>query len=301
MRVGAYILLGDPRWLRQSVSSYYDRVERIIALGDEHHRAWDGTPLPVRACIEELKRLDHASKVTLCLEDLVDPQLHRMQQDTHARRMALQRLADVDWVLQLDADEVMVAPERFFEMLRLADSRGVDAMDYPSRWMLGRTSVGGRNDLFLEASDALLRVASHYPGPLAVRPNVHLNYSRRAICEYFRVDLRRRNTYHEYTWSHPVHAVVQPAEAILHLSWVDREDVSPKTTRQHGHAGDHAMEELAALRDRRLRHPLVTVATTPFRAGHGHPHRLRLTRLRLTEEVAAFDRLLEWPWWRRDA
>lgn len=288
MRISAYFLLGDPRWIDLSVAAIYSRVDKIIAVGDVNRLAWDGSPLPVDECVEILRHNDPERKVELRLADLVRPGRHPMLSDTEARRLALDGLQDADWVLQLDADEILTSPSTFFAALDMADSHGADALDYPSRWILGRAHVPFRHDIYLEASDGAGRIAAHYPGPLAVRPQVHLNYSRRATCDYFRVDIRRHNSYHEYTRSHPVHWVVRPNEAVMHLSWVDRTGRTGKSTTQHGHRKDHLIDQAMTLAGSRLRHPLRTVLTTPFRVSHGHPHRLRLTRIDLDARPPQF-------------
>lgn len=280
MKISAYILLGDPRWLRESVRSYYPWVDRIVAIGDHESRAWDGSDLPVEECLTILNEIDREGKIEVLLNDLVRPRVPRMLLDTEARRAALAHLQDSDWVLQIDTDEILTEPGTFMSLLEKADKQShVAAFDYPSRWFLGRAKTPWPGLWLLESSDALHRIRAHYPGPLAVRPTAHLNYSRRATCNYFRVDLAPRNTYHEYTWSHPVHAVVRPREAVMHLSWVERSGTDNKQPAQHGHAGEHLLDEDQRLRAFRLRHPLVTIMTNPARATHGHPHRLRLTRI----------------------
>jgi hypothetical protein len=212
-----------------------------------------------------------------------------MALDTQARQAAVDLCADSDWVLQLDADEIVSNWTSFSAALEEANDAGKQALDYPSRWFLGRARSRMFNDIYLEASDGLCRIAAHYPGPLAVRPSCRLNYSRRTIADYFRVDIRRHNTYHEYTRSHPVHKIVARDDAVIHMSWVDPpETATTKTAAQHGHAREHLMTEFATLRSTRLRHPLLTVLTTPLRTSHGHPHRLRPTRLDVSPTLVRF-------------
>lgn len=288
MRLNAYLLLGDPRWIRQSVLSYYDHVEQVVALGDRNHLAWNGGPLAVQECIDILTSLDREKKVRVVLRDLVSVAAHPMAMDTDARQAALDMCAEADWVLQVDADEIIPNWTSFASALLAADNARKQALDYPARWFLGRAH-SRLGDLHLEASDGMTRIAAHYPGPLAIRPGRRLNYSRRSIADYFRVDFKPWNTYHEYTRSHPVHMVVPRQDGVIHMSWVDPpEGPVTKAASQHGHAREHLMTEFAALRLKRLRHPWRTVLTTPLRASHGHPHRLRLTRLAITADTVRF-------------
>lgn len=292
MNVNAYILLGDPRWIRESICSYYPLVQRIVALADDNSRGWDENPLPVEQCVDLLREVDPLKKLEVIRAPIVHPGLHPMVMDTAARQLALDAASadDPDWVLQFDTDEIVTAPGTLARVLATAAAKGADAIDYPSRWILGRADTKWRRDRYLEASDALWRVAAHYPGPVAVRPHTRLNYSRRAIGVYYRVDFRRFNTYHEYTRLHPVHETVSPREGILHLSWVDRQSREAKSERRHGHHEDHDLTTFAAQRRWRLAHPLLAVASTPLRAGHGHPNRLRMVRLHLGDGRPRFRR-----------
>jgi hypothetical protein len=89
VKVNAYILLGDPRWIRESVNSYYPLVERIFALADNESRGWDGRPLPVRKCVDLLKEVDPLGKVEIIRAPIVNPNFHPMSMDTAARQLAL--------------------------------------------------------------------------------------------------------------------------------------------------------------------------------------------------------------------
>lgn len=283
-RLSAYLLLGDPRWIRSSVLSYYHAVDRIVALSDSDGNGWNGAPLPIADCVGELRELDTERKIVFYERPLVRPGVHPMKLDTEARRIGLQLAGqDADWVLQLDTDEIVTSIGALIECIDLAARAGADAVDYPSRWFLGKVRVFDLGNVYLEASsNALWRVAAHYPGPVAVRPNSYLNYSRRSIGTYFRVDVRKYNSYHEYTRLHPVHKVVSTREAIMHLSWVDRPDgLWSKDYRVHGHRDDHGLSVFDRQRTFRLGHPMLAVLGTPLRAGHGHPNRLRFARLNL--------------------
>jgi hypothetical protein len=293
MRLFAYFLLGDPRWLRESILSYYPLVDRIFAVGDVRDRGWDGAKLPVDECIDILKCLDVERKAEIVRADLTRLSAHPMQLDTEARQLALSVAGDAgaDWVLQLDADEIATSLDHLRAAIARADQAGAQALDYPARWILGLARAGRRRDLYLEASDALGRVAAHYPGPVAVRPEVHLSYSRRAFARYYRVDVRTHNSYHEYTRSHPVHMTVPKTAAIMHLSWVQRGQHLKKAAR-HAHRDEHALVEGQELAAWRQQHPCLTIATNAFRASWGHPHRLRLTRLDLHSSPPRFSSLL---------
>lgn len=288
VELAAYVLLGDTRWVRQSVLSYYDHVTRLVAIGDRHCRGWDGQPLSVEASAAAVADLDHENKVEFVCDDLYLPGMHPVALDTRARQLGLARARQhADWVLQIDLDEIVPCPEVLVQHVRQAAEQDADAVDFPSRWFMGK--VGGRTDTYLEACSATWRTAAHYPGPLAVGPTATLNYARRAFARTYRVDIRKRNTYPEYTRDHPVHAVVPPREAVIHMSWVlPHEQLPSYKCDQYGHEFDFDMNRFRSYRAWRLRHPWLTTLGTPLRAWHGHPNRLRPCRLRIRYDTISY-------------
>lgn len=288
MRLAAYVLMGDTRWVQQSILSYYHLVDRIVAIGDRRSRAWDGSPLAVDDCERILRTLDRDRKIVFYRPELVDIGMHPMELDTRARAAALARAREfAPWVLQIDLDEVVPRPQTLLTSLQKASHLGAQALDFPSRWFLG--AVPGRPGVFLEACRANWGHSAHYPGPIAIGPGAELNYARRAFARTYRVDLRSRNTYPEYTADHPVHEVIAPKDAIIHLSWVFPGEGTPRLKReQYGHSLDFDMEAFATRRNWRLKHPNLTVLSTPLRFSHGHPNMLRFSRLRIDHEGADY-------------
>lgn len=45
LRIAAYVLVGDPRFVGARLRSYYDYVDRIVFSDDRTATSWTGTPL----------------------------------------------------------------------------------------------------------------------------------------------------------------------------------------------------------------------------------------------------------------
>lgn len=261
-RVTAYVLMGDPAYLKQSVAAYYPYVDRIVVSYDSSHTSWTGTPLPIDQCLQIVDEVDVDGKCMRAPGAFARLDQQALANDTHQRQVALDQASEgADWVLQLDTDEVMASPERFFDTLRQADDAGAAGLDYPSRWIYSRVGEGH----YLVACDRFLRPVSSYPGPLAVRAGTQLKHARQTDVDLFRVDFRATSTDPWRPRDAQVDAVVNAGEAVLHFSWVrDPEAIK----RKFGWSGHHAaMGAPKVYRDWawRTRHPVLTTVAAPFR------------------------------------
>lgn len=263
MRVTAYVLVGDPNFLADSIRSYYPLVDRIVLSYDEDSVSWTGTPLPVEDCLRIIDAVDVDGKCVRAPGHYARLEHEPLANETFQRQAALDAASqDADWVLQLDTDEVMLDPDRFLRSLRRADATGCSALDYPSRWLYARVSP----DRYLEASSRFWRPISSYPGPLAVRAGTRLSHARQVQdALLYRVDLRAWNTdpahHHETT----VHEVVPAEAAVLHYSWVRDHDTIRRKFGWSGHAADYSRPVVYRRWASRQRHPWRTVLSTPLR------------------------------------
>jgi len=82
----AYLLLGDPEWLVQSVRSYYDHVERIVACYDVDHVGWNGYPMRTKTCLDLLASLDVDGKVEYLGGHYADPGAAKYEAETRQRQ-----------------------------------------------------------------------------------------------------------------------------------------------------------------------------------------------------------------------
>ena len=62
LRLGAYLLLGDPAYLEQCIRSIYAIAERIVVVYDEAGLSWTNRPLPVEHCLSVVERVDSAGE-----------------------------------------------------------------------------------------------------------------------------------------------------------------------------------------------------------------------------------------------
>lgn len=272
MRVTAYVLVADPAYLQESIRAYYDRVQRIVLSYDETATSWTGTPLPVAECLRLIEAVDPDRKCVRAPGRYARPGEHPLDNDTFQRQAALDAAsADADWVLQLDTDEVMLDPDRFFSALERADATGTAGLDFPARWLYAR--VG--EDRFLEASSRFWRVRAGFPGPLAVRAGTRLVHARQADVPLYRVDFGPRNTDPSHHRDSVVHATVPVGSAVAHYSWVRDDETMRRKFGWSGHTAAYSRPEVYRRWVSRQRHPLRTVVTTPFR----HDDWFRMTKV----------------------
>jgi hypothetical protein len=264
LRLNAYVLAADPSWVEESVASYYSLVERIVVSYDETGTSWTGVPISAEECLERLRALDAESKMDFRPGSYYRPGFHPLENETYQRQAALEAASvGADWVLQLDTDEVLGDPDEFLRSLHAAHEQGFTGLEYPSRILYQH--IRGR--IYLEQCRRLWSVSAHYPGPMAVAAGSTLVHCRQADVRLFRVDFKDRNTDPAHPSDAPVHRVVRQAQGIIHYSWVRSESAMLEKAVSSGHAHDFDWDGVVDRWRTRGRHPLRTVAGTPFRRG----------------------------------
>lgn len=261
LKVGAYVLAADPWWVENSILAYYDRVDHIVVSYDADHISWTGTELPVQECLDRIGAIDTEKKCIYAPGHYARLDHTPLANETFQRQRALDQASKgVDWVLQLDTDEVMVNPAVFFDCLAEAHSRATRAMEFPSRYLYSRAGDGR----YLEASTRWWRLRSNYPAPMAVRSDSVLVYCRQLAAPTFRVDFRANNTEPRRPYDEVVHRVVAPEEGILHYSWIRDDEYMRRKAAWSGHTDEYS--EPTWLRRWRWRseRPALAVAATPF-------------------------------------
>jgi hypothetical protein len=219
--VNAYVLAGDPTWLRESVRAYYPHIERLIVSFDSEERGWTGARLRVRECLDILKSIDVDGKIDWAPGHFSSGAAgDYVAADTKQRCDALRRAEEgADWVLQIDTDEVLPRWSPFEALLRYADEQGLSAVEWPLRVLFRHLS----GDRYLEIVTDAGTTHFEYPGPVAVKPGVELVECRRTNSEFVRpivmgdeFSLQIRGA--AVTGEHRVE-VVEPDDAIWHNSW----------------------------------------------------------------------------------
>ncbi len=279
LRVGAYVLIGDPAHLVQSVRSYYDLVDEVVAVYDGDGLGWAGRPLPIEQCLDALEPIDTAGKVRHLTGDFHRPDGAPLELETAERNTAIASFGGrVDWVLQIDSDEVVANPDRLLESVVHADTSGRCALEYPARWLYGH--VGGER--YLERCRRGWGVSAGYPGAVAVRAGTVLSLARQCDVPTWRVDFRGRNTDPAHPPDAPVDEQVAPDDAIWHFSWVRSEAELREKAAISGHADEFDWNAEIDLWLARCRHPRLTSLLTPIRRHPptvGAPTWLRTTRV----------------------
>lgn len=264
MRITAYVLLGDPSFLRASIGSYYDHVERIVVSYDETGTSWTGTPLPIDEALGLVRDLDRAGKCELRPGAYAREGFDPMDNETHQRNVALtQASEDADWVLQLDTDEIIPRPELFLRAVRRADAVAADGLEFPSRWLYTRAGT----DRFLEAGSRLWGPQSSYPGSLAVRAGTRLTHGRQTDAALYRADVRPWNTDPAHPRDAVIHEVVPFDAAVLHYSWVRSAPFVARKVGWSGHSADLKASGEYGRWSSATRRPLLTALAAPLRPG----------------------------------
>lgn len=272
MKLGAYILAGDPAWIEDSVASYYALVDHIVVAYDKNGRSWSGDPMHVEEAMDRLRSVDGDHKLIELPGDFSDPQRPALELETEQRRAALGRAgADVDWVLQLDTDEIVTSRQRLLQSLRHADAAGADALEYPMRNFYQRAG-----DRFLEFSGRFWGPRANYPGPVAIRPHVLLRLCRQTPASVYRVDFRSRNTDPWHPRDARVDEVVTPDEGIIHMSWVRTREQMLEKSRVSGHASERDWPKVLRQWESAAHHPWAHAAVSPLL--RGRDRHMRVTR-----------------------
>ncbi len=279
LRLGAYLLLGDPAYLAQSIRSIYAIAERIVMVYDEAGLSWTNQPLPIEECLSVVDRMDTEGKVRLLPGNYHDTGLVPLEAETLERNAGISALdGEVDWIVQIDTDEVLGSPSRFVESIERARAADRSALDYPARWLYGH--VSGRT--YLERCRRSWGISAGYPGPVAVRAGTVLRLARQCDVPLWRVDFRSHNTDPAHPKDAPVDEWVGPDQGIWHFSWVRSEAEMRKKAASSGHVNEiNWGKEIDRWVDRR-RHPVRTTLLTPVRrppAVVGAPTWLRTVRV----------------------
>lgn len=235
-RVGAYLLPGDPVWMRSSLSRYYEALDDLVVLVPTEGMGWTGRPIPVDACLSIIEKMDVrgiARRVEGRWVDKASP----MRADTAQRQAGLDALVgEVDWVLQIDNDEVLPDVVALVELLDSVDEDTV-AVEWPMR-VLYRHLGGTR---YLGVSTVGGDPVFEYPGAIAIRPTARLDDARalhqgailRLAVHGDSESLQLRQSPRE--GERRIDSLA-PEQAIVHNSWGRSPSEIWRKTRTWGHA-----------------------------------------------------------------
>ena len=262
MRIHAYVLAGDPAWVRQSISSYSSLVDRIVVSYDADGLSWSGHPLSTDESLARIVAADPDGKVVLHPGRFSNPDLMAMWAETAQRQDALDAASDgADWVLQLDTDEIVTDRRELRSAVEAAEAHAASAVEYPARVLYARA----RSGRFLEICGRYWSTQSSYPGPVVVRAGTTLSHARQAAgVPTYRVDVSPWNTDPARPPTTRVHRVIAPHQALVHLSWVRTEAQMAEKRAVSGHARGRDWDRDLDRWRRRMRHPYLTAAAAPL-------------------------------------
>ncbi|MCW2528984.1 MAG: hypothetical protein JWM76_3844, partial [Pseudonocardiales bacterium] len=220
MRIGAYVLAADPTWLRSSLARYYDHLDVLVISVASDNRGWTGSPIEADRCLQIIEQFDSRCIARIDSGRWVDRE-NPMRADTAQRNSAIAALGDdVDWVLQIDSDEVLPSFAALERILREADRRGIHAVEWPMRVLYRRL----RHGKYLQVVRATGgQPHFEYPGPIAVRARTELIDARRVAGTFVRPVIAGDVSSLQVSEGEADGEVRLPGllleEAILHNSW----------------------------------------------------------------------------------
>lgn len=235
--IGAYVLPGDTVWLTKSLRRYYSLLTELVVPVPVDGRGWNGTTLPVDEALRMIRDVDTRSIARRVSGEWTDED-HPMSAESAQRQAALDELCGrVDWVIQLDNDELLPDPEALLAAIDEAEARGLSAVEWPMRVLYRRT----RRSVFeVVSSDGQPRY--EYPGPIAVKPSVHLMNARQTGAGFLRVTVRGDSRSLQLTRPAAPDeqrvALATHGQAIIHNSWARSPAEIRAKMSSWGHAGD---------------------------------------------------------------
>ncbi|KRF43282.1 hypothetical protein ASH01_15910 [Terrabacter sp. Soil811] len=217
LALGAYVLPGDPVWLRSSLERYYPFVDRLVVPVPDNGLGWNGRPIRVQECLSVVREVDVRgiiSVVTGQWTDSRDP----LSQDTAQRRAAVAALADMDWILQIDNDELLPSMPILRSYIEQAHGAGLAAVEWPMRVLFRRSSGS-----YLEVCSSDMSPHYEYPGPIAIRSDVTLVEARRIDGSFLRLGVHGDDSSLQLTRPPEEREerlmTLRLEDAIIHNSW----------------------------------------------------------------------------------
>lgn len=109
LRLGAVMVVqNDAETVERSLASFYDGVDYIVVSTDPK-RGWSGVPVTPDDTLDRIRAFDRDRKIEIIEGDFFR-YAKPMENDTYQRQVSvdhlMQRRPELDWVVQVDADEV---------------------------------------------------------------------------------------------------------------------------------------------------------------------------------------------------
>jgi hypothetical protein len=228
--VHCYILLGDPTWLQESVSSYYCLVDKIVGVYDQNGLSWSGVDISnrIQTCREILESIDIDHKVEFLSQDFLAHDQSLMKAETNMRNAGIECARQrAQLILQLDTDEIVPDVKVFSECLDDWYESDADGLEFAARWLY----VHIFGSFYLERSTRRLTYWDAIPGCIAIRPHITVSFARQI-----------KGAVQRFTPLQP-HCNLSIEKAILHPSMIQKkQDMEFKLLKLSGHSKEMNMK-----------------------------------------------------------
>jgi hypothetical protein len=230
----AYVMAADPAFLESSLLSYYDQVEKIVVTYDRKYLGWTGNPIRTEYCLEVLKRLDKDNKCIYVPGDYArtdffgDPN----KNETHQRNQSIAIAKEIsDWIVQIDTDEVLPKSLRLRDLVDLADNSGCTSVWFPMLWVFSVNYKG-----ITVASNRKLTPIADFPGPILLRADQHVIFSRQEANRSKGLSVRCKTVLGAVGGTKTVDKQLELNDLILHYSMERTEADFQMKAKNNGHA-----------------------------------------------------------------
>lgn len=121
------LLAYDYRFAASCIASYYDIADEIILGVDADRLSWSGNKfeLDLAQIRAELAAIDPAKKIKI-VEDDFHSQASPTENDTHERSILSWECREENWVVQIDADEILLNAREFRDWMLARERAGAD-------------------------------------------------------------------------------------------------------------------------------------------------------------------------------
>ena len=178
LRLGAVMVVqNDAETVERSLASFYDGVDHILVSTDPK-RGWSGAPITPDDTLDRIRAFDKDKKIEIIEGDFFQyPQ--PMRNDTYQRQVSvdrlLERVPDLRWVMQVDADEVFLD---FDDFKACVAAQPAEVRSISWRWIqLFNRLEDGRSLVIVDRNgEPLLE-----PFAIAHRPQFRLQNCRMAV------------------------------------------------------------------------------------------------------------------------
>ncbi len=264
-RIGAVMVVqNDAETVERSLASFYDAVDFLVVSTDPK-RGWSGVPITPDDTLDRIRAFDRDKKIEIIEGDFFHyPQ--PMRNDTYQRQVTvdhlMERMPDLEWVVQVDADEVFLDVNDFLNCM-WAQPESVRGIVWRLMIVFNYTEDGRNLVIVDQNGEPLLE-----PFSIAHRPQYRLQTCRLA-------EMPLINGKPDPTAQYVLPAKVPYGRALLHYSYAKSEERIWEKLQTWSHSDEvdakayfalwkRTRTEWATIRDFHPTYPTAWHALKPF-------------------------------------